>query len=96
MNYQIKKKYKLDPRTGKPLYLNYPDMDGEVVAVLTCITNRQASIIMDERIRRVCLEIQESWTDEEREKRYVGEGIIEWNPPVIDTTVFNQTEPDDG
>ena len=64
--------------------------------VLACITSREASLLMDERIRRVCLEIQDSWTDEERERRYVGEAIIEWNPPVVDTSAFNQTETDDG
>jgi hypothetical protein len=92
----LRKRYRLDPKTGKPLYLTFPDRAGESVAVLACITNREASLVMDERIRRVCLEIQFSWTELERAKRFVGDAVIEWNPPVIDTSVFNNTEPDDG
>ena len=92
----LRKRYKLDPRTGLPLYLNYPDMDGEDVAVLACITNREASIVMDNRIQRVCREIQESWTDEEREKRFVGDAIVQWDTPVIDTSGLDSTEPTDG
>lgn len=93
---QLQKKYKLDPRTGLPLYLNYPDKDGEDVAVLACITSREASLIMDERIRRVCIEIQESWTDEERERRFVGDAVVQWQTPVVETKGLDTQESYDG
>lgn len=92
----LRKRYRLDPKTGKPLYLTFPDRVGEKEAVLACITNREASLVMDERIKRVSFEIQLSWTELERAKRFVGDGVIAWNPPVIDTSAFNTTEPDDG
>ena len=46
-------------------------------ALKKCETDAVAEEIMDERIKRVCLEIQENWTEKDRKKRCVYS-----NPPV--------------
>ena len=46
-------------------------------ALKKCETNADAEEVMDERIKRVCLEIQENWTEKDRKKRCVYD-----TPPV--------------
>ena len=91
---RIKRKYKLDSETGEPAYLSHPYPPHEDVVVLTCITEREASILMNERIRRVCLEIQDSWTEEERARRWVGKPRIEWDTPIVEVINTNGKEAD--
>ena len=40
-------------------------------ALRNCNTNSAAERIVDERIKRVSLEIQDAWTEQDREKRCV-------------------------
>ena len=92
---RIKRKYKLDSETGEPTYLSKPYPPHEDVVVLACITEREAARLMDERILRVCAEIQDSWTDAERRKRWVGKPRVEWDTPVVEVINTNGKE-DDG
>lgn len=34
-----------------------------------------------EQIAEACREIQATWTDEERQRRAVGSGVVEWEVP---------------
>lgn len=46
-------------------------------ALKHCETDAEAERIVDERIKRVCLEIQDTWTEQDHKKRCVYS-----NPPV--------------
>ena len=46
-------------------------------ALKKCETDVRAERIVNERIKRVCLEIQDTWTEQDRKKRCVYS-----NPPV--------------
>ena len=51
---------------------NYSAIDAiEKWALRNCNTNSAAERIVDERIKRVSLEIQDAWTEQDREKRCV-------------------------
>jgi len=88
-------KYILDSETGEPAYLSMPYPPHEDVVVISCITEREAARLMDERIVRVCLEIQDSWTLEERKRRWAGKPRVEWDTPIVEVIQTNGKE-DDG
>tara|TARA_R100001126_G_C4843594_1_gene158271 strand:+ start:666 stop:995 length:330 start_codon:yes stop_codon:yes gene_type:complete len=67
------KKYYLNPKTGNPYFVDSDNITSEeILALELCTTQRWASDVMSQRIKRMCKMIQDSWKDEEMENRWFG------------------------
>ncbi len=70
-----------------PWYIQVDNISEEERWALTVLHagGQRATDIVDERIRRVSLLIQMTWTEKEREKRFVGPTFSKAEIPIIDT-----------
>ena len=70
-----------------PWYVQVDNVSEEEKWALTVLHagGHKATSILDERIRRVSLLIQMTWTEKERDKRFVGPTFSDAIIPIIDT-----------